>query len=432
MPRCTNLRHPVTFQLDGEAIEAELGEPVAVALIAAGKLALARSAKFHRPRGPSCLRAACDGCLARVDGRPNVMTCMVPAAEGTVVKTQNALGSREVDLLRVTDWFFPKGMNHHELFAGVPGLQGLMQTFARRVAGLGKLPSKASEPRSARRRQADVVVVGGGGAGMAIAARAADAGRRVEVIDDAIDAWGTLWALGGEEARPWEQLVARFDRHVAAGAITLRMGTTAAALYGDDLLVAGEDGAEIVTAKALVLAPGAHDGVLAFEGNDVPGILSARAAGWLLARGVVPGERVLVCVTPGADGTGEAFARAASSVAADGCRVELVQGVPLRAEGSARVKGVRVKVGEAGAAGAGAAEERHFKADTLVIDAPRAPAYELCEQAGARLRHEPRGFVPQTVRGKIRDRVFALGEVTGAKLEVGGFEGGAEEIVGQL
>jgi sarcosine oxidase subunit alpha len=425
VPRCAPLRDPVTLQFDGESIEAERGEPVAVALIAAGKLALARSAKFHRPRGPSCLRAACDGCLARVDERPNVMTCLVPAAQGTVVRTQNTLGSREVDLLRVTDWFFPRGMNHHELFAGVPGLQGLMQSFARRVAGLGKLPAKASAPRGAARRGADVVVVGGGAAGMAMAARAAEQGRHVEVIDDALEARGTLRALVGEEAAAWGGLVARFERQVAAKAIAVRLGTTVAALYGDDLLVAGSDGAEVVTARALVLAPGAHDGVLAFEGNDVPGVLSARAAGWLLARGVMVGERVVVCVAPGSGGTGEAFARAAERAAAGKkWSVEVVRGVPVRAEGSARVKGVSVDVGEG--------EPRHFKADALVIDAPRAPAYELCEQAGATLRHEPRGFVPVTERGKIRDGVFALGEVTGAKLEVEGFEAGAAQIGAQL
>ncbi len=89
--------------------------------------------------------------------------------------------------------------------------------------------------------------------------------------------------------------------------------------------------------------------------------------------------------------------------------MEVVHGVPLRAEGSARVKGVNIRIGET---------ERHFKGDALVIDAPRAPAYELCEQAGAALRHEPRGFVPQTTRGKIRDGVFAIGEVTGP-LEIG-------------
>src|ERR1700690_3632537 len=140
MSRVHPPRDPVALQLDGEDIVADRGEPVAIALIAAGHLALARSPKFHRPRGPSCMRAACDGCLARVDETPNVMTCMVAAAEGTAVVSQNRLGPREVDLLRMTDWFFPDGMNHHELFASVPGVQSVMQAFARRVAGLGRMP----------------------------------------------------------------------------------------------------------------------------------------------------------------------------------------------------------------------------------------------------------------------------------------------------
>src|SRR6185437_2199984 len=138
----------------------------------------------HRPRGPSCMRGACDGCLARVDETPNVMTCLVPAAEGTAVVTQNRLGPRDRDLLRMTDWFFPDGMNHHELFAGVPGIQTIMQGFARRVAGLGKLPTKELAGRKAQRRAVDVVIVGAGPSGMAVAVGLAEAGRKVEVIDD--------------------------------------------------------------------------------------------------------------------------------------------------------------------------------------------------------------------------------------------------------
>ncbi len=425
MPRATPPVHPVTILFDGERVVAERGEPIVAALVAAGKLGLARSPKFHRPHGPSCLRAACDGCLARVDDRPNVMTCMVAAAEGTVVKTQNTLGSREVDFLRMTDWFFPNGMNHHELFAGVPGLQGIVQTFARRVAGLGRLPGQTSAPRAARRRRADVIVVGGGAAGMAIAARAADAGREV----DSLEVGGTLRAFTGPDASPWGALRARFDERVAAGRIVVRVRTTAAALYGDDLLVAGDEGAEVVSARALVLAPGAHDGALAFEGNDVPGILSARAAGWLLARGVTLGERVVVCIVEGTGAigaTGEAFARAAARA---GQVVEVVRGVPVRVEGSARVKGVVVRESrEAGREG----EERKIKAGALVIDAPRAPAYELCEQAGARLVHTPRGFLPQLAGGRVRDGIFALGEVTGEPLEPDVIEAQADAIARAL
>jgi hypothetical protein len=74
-------------------------------------------------------------------------------------------------------------------------------------------------------------------------------------------------------------------------------------------------------------------------------------------------------------------------------------------------------------------EETH-EADALVIDAPRAPAYELCAQAGASLVHEPRGFV---VRGpKIRDGIFAAGEVIGTPLDAARMVEEAEAISGAL
>ena len=46
----------VTLEHDGVAVTAHEGEPVALALAAAGRLTLARSPKYHRARGPSCLR----------------------------------------------------------------------------------------------------------------------------------------------------------------------------------------------------------------------------------------------------------------------------------------------------------------------------------------------------------------------------------------
>jgi sarcosine oxidase, subunit alpha len=396
MPRLRPPRDPVTVHLDGEAIVAERGEPTAVALVAAGRLALARSAKFHRPRGPSCLRAACDGCLARVDGEPNVMTCRVPAAEGTRVETQNVVGSRRTDLLRMADWFFPEGMNHHELLAGVPGVQRVMQAFARRVAGLGRLPRDASPARSARRRSVDALVVGAGAAGMSAALGLARKGRRVEVVDDDLVWGGGVRGLDGDD---WRPLLDSFRQAVDGRRLTVRLQTTAAGVYRDDVLIASEGGAEIVQARTLVLAPGAHDGAVAFEGNDLPGILSARAASWMLSGGVSPGERIVVVVTAGEGAFGRAVARVHGGMT-------VVEGVPVLARGGGRIREVTVA----------GAEEQRLVCDALVIDAPGAPAYELCAQAGARLLHEPRGFVVVAPDGRIRDGVYALGEVTGAAL----------------
>jgi sarcosine oxidase subunit alpha len=397
MPRLRPPRDPVTLLFDGERIAAERGEPVATALVAAGHLVLARSPKFHRPRGPACMRAACDGCLARVAGEPNVMTCRIPATDQLVIETQNVVGTRDTDLLRMADWFFPEGMNHHELLAGVPGLERVMQAFARRVAGLGKLPKAATAVRSASRRPADVLVVGAGAAGMAVALELSRRNRSVEVVDDDLAWGGSVRLLGGPS---WAPLLGAFGEAVDASRVVLRLRTTAAAVYGDDVLVSGEGGVEVVTARTLVLAPGAHDGVVLFEGNDVPGVMSARAAAVLLGGGVSVGAHVVVAVTDGGGPFGQALADAT------GARV--LRGVPVRARGSLRVKEAWIATSD---------REERVRCDALLVDAPRAPAYELGAQAGAPLRHEPRGFVVAGSGGRIRGGVFAAGEVVGTPLD---------------
>jgi sarcosine oxidase, subunit alpha len=406
MPRLRPPRDPVPIHLDGQVVEAERGEPAAVALIAAGRLALARSPKFHRPRGPTCLRAACDGCLARVDGVPNVMTCRVPAVEGLRIETQNVVGSRDTDLLRVADWFFPEGMNHHELLAGIPGVQRVFQGIARRVAGLGKLPEGTAAPREASRREADALVVGSGPAGMAAAIALAGRGRAVEVVDDDLEWGGDARILRGAGVDTWTGLLRAFGEAVAAGRVGLSLGTTAAGIYGDDVLVvreaASESRVEVVRARTLVLAPGAHDGALAFEGNDVPGVLSARAGCRLLAHGVVPGVKVVIVRAGGGSAFGRAYASADSAA-------EVVEGVPVQVTGNTGPKGVTVATAEG---------KRRVPCDAVLLDAPPSPSYELCGQAGGQLSHEGRGYVVGTSAcGRLRAGVFTLGGVTGRRAD---------------
>jgi sarcosine oxidase subunit alpha len=252
--------------------------------------------------------------------------------------------------------------------------------------------------RAAVRRRCDVVVVGSGPAGLAAARELMERGREVEILDDALVAGG-----GASLALGWavpDDLRTR-----------VRTSTTAAGVYGDDLLVVGPAGAEVVEARALVLAPGAHDGVLAFEGNDIPGVMSARAAASFLARGVRVGERVVVAVAPGGGPYGDHLARALAS--SKDVQVTLVRGGPTRALGSSRLKQVTIRDAET-------KKLRTLKADALLVDAPRAPAYELCEQAGAPLDHRPAGFVPRVAApatGRIRDGVWAIGEVVTAALD---------------
>ena len=84
----------MTLFHDGERLSARRGEPLALTLLAADRLLLSRSPKLHRPRGPYCLRGACEGCLVRINGLPNQPACRVIVEGDEQVETQNVLGTR--------------------------------------------------------------------------------------------------------------------------------------------------------------------------------------------------------------------------------------------------------------------------------------------------------------------------------------------------
>jgi sarcosine oxidase subunit alpha len=83
----------VTLKLEGDDVDACVGESVAVALFASGERVLSRSIKYHRPRGFFCLAGHCGACLMRIDGKPNVRACKTPVRDGMAVERQNAFPS---------------------------------------------------------------------------------------------------------------------------------------------------------------------------------------------------------------------------------------------------------------------------------------------------------------------------------------------------
>src|SRR5690349_9004108 len=117
MPRLADPRFApdCTIQVDGRPLRARAGESVALALLAAGRPLVARSAKYHRPRGAFCLAGSCHQCLARVAGVQNVRTCLAPCRDGLTVEAQNALPTARGDLLGAVDLLYPHGLDHHHL-----------------------------------------------------------------------------------------------------------------------------------------------------------------------------------------------------------------------------------------------------------------------------------------------------------------------------
>lgn len=82
----------ITLIVDGEAVHAFEGEPIATALLAAGRRVFRHTTKRDEPRGVFCALGRCTDCVMVVDGRPNVRTCVTAARDGMVIETQRGLG----------------------------------------------------------------------------------------------------------------------------------------------------------------------------------------------------------------------------------------------------------------------------------------------------------------------------------------------------
>ena len=85
----------VTFTYDGKTLEGLEGEPIAVALRAAGVMVHRYTKKRHEPRGVFCAIGRCADCVMIVSGKPNVRTCITPLEEGMTVQTQYGVTAKE-------------------------------------------------------------------------------------------------------------------------------------------------------------------------------------------------------------------------------------------------------------------------------------------------------------------------------------------------
>ena len=392
----------VTILVDGKPVVARRGEPVAVALVRSGRLVFGRSVKYHRPRGPLCFEGDCDGCLMRVDGIPNVMTCRAPVAEGMKVETQNVLGTAKIDLLAATDWFFPEGLDHHHMFTRFAPVNKLMQKVARRIAGVGKLPSRVVEPIVPTVTDVDVLVIGGGAHGIQAANAAAKEGATV-MLAEALQLGGRA-ALIGDEVRALGPPVRVHEGAVVAifdeKPVGFVQGPESDETRRWALLEDGE-GLLRLQPRAVILATGRIESVVPVPANDRPGVLTPRGVLRLLAHDAIRDWRVVAL------GEGELLDHALDALREAGCEV-VGPFSPDHAELEGRPRVKRVKIGET-----------THECDAVVVSGPTSAAYPLARQAGAELGFDGQGFV---VRADPEGRttaqgVFAVGSCASCEVD---------------
>lgn len=88
----------VKFTYNGKILEGYEGEPIAVALKAAGIMVHRYTKKEHQPRGIFCAIGRCTDCVMIVDGKPNIRTCVTPLKAGMQVQTQYGVSAEPFQL----------------------------------------------------------------------------------------------------------------------------------------------------------------------------------------------------------------------------------------------------------------------------------------------------------------------------------------------
>ncbi len=412
------------LDFEGSPVRAFGGESVAVALWAAGVRTLARSPKFHRPRGAFCFEGHCASCLLRIDGRPNVRACMTPIRADLRCERQNSFPSAEVDLLAAADWMFPEQMNHHTLLTGNRVANRLLISLVRQMGGSGTLPDSPPPTGSVppvRDEIVDVCIVGAGPAGLTAAGIIARLAPRAQLllVDEQAEPGGSWLA----EPKGFALATTAADDATSAGVRILQRAAVigffsedgaesdlrADAIRGT-LAVITSDGLVRVMARRILYATGAYDQNLPFHDNDRPGVISARACGRLAFRhGVQPGRRVAI-VGPTTYGD-----RLAAGLVSAGIRADRVCRVGPRGDRLVAARGATTLRGLILASDAG--REFRIAADVIAVAATPAPASELPRQHGAEvvLDEDLGGFVALTddrYQTKAA-RVYCCGDVTG-------------------
>ena len=400
-----------SFRFDGTEYSGFSGDTLASALLANDVRLMARSFKYHRPRGvlsagseePNALVSIVNGS----SWTPNVRATVQEIYDGLEARSQNSWPSLRHDMMAVNDLMSPflsAGFYYKTFMWPRSFWEKLYEPVIRRAAGLGALTQDYDGQMYEKAFAfCDVLIVGGGPAGLAAALTAGRAGARVIVADENPEPGGRLLAeveeINGQPGHIWaDKIVAEL---AAMDNVQIMRRTTVTGVYDQGTYGALErvslhksraNGAPQETfwrivAKTAILATGALERPIAFRNNDRPGIMHAGAVrAYLNQWGVSPGRRVAIfCNNDDAHRTARDFAASGVPVAAviDTRKDAVAQGdYPL-------MTGAQI-VGTGGRHGLHSIRVRHngairtIKTDCLAVSGGWNPALHLTCHLGAR------------------------------------------------
>ena len=310
----------IRFNFDGQQYTGYQGDTLASALLANDVKLMARSFKYHRPRGVVSAGSEEPNALVQLETGahtlPNCRATEIELYEGLAAFSQNCWPSLKFDvgaINNVLGRFIPAGF-YYKTFMWPKSLWMKYEEVIRQSAGLGKAPQQ-KDPSHYDHQFAycDVLVIGGGVAGLSAALAASSSGAQVMLIDENPE-WGGLLndkdgSIRDQAASQWlAQSVRELQQHPRVHCLKR---TTVTGYYHHNYLIANQRisnhlgpaaPSEVprerlwkIRARKVVLATGAIERPLVFADNDRPGILLAGALRrYINHYGVLPGRKLAI------------------------------------------------------------------------------------------------------------------------------------------
>ena len=430
----------VRFSFDGRSYEGYAGDTLASALLANGVRLLARSFKYHRPRGLFAIGPEEPNALVtlRQGGRrePNIPATMVEIHDGLVAESQNRWPSLGLDVMGVNDLLssvLVAGFYYKTFMWPASFWQPVYERIIRKSAGMGIAPDQPDPDRYERAHAfCDVLVIGAGPAGLAAARKAGETGARVLLVEQM--AW-----LGGNAANAGAA-VPDADAIAGMGNVTVMTRTTAFGQYDGNCFALVERVADhlpvppegqprqrywTVRARRVVFATGALERPLVFRNNDLPGVMLASAAqGYAKRFAARPGRRAVVFTN------NDSAYRAAFDLAGSGVEIALLvdarEAPPPGLAAEVRAAGIEILAGHAVARARGRQKlksvevarlsadgsallppGRRIACDLLAISGGWSPVVHLMSHKGGRPTYDAdlQAFLPGGLIGPDQEAV---------------------------
>jgi len=370
-------KHPILREPKGDKMEfffngiplyGRAKEAISSALFANGIHAFGRHPKDGAPQGIFCANGQCGQCLVLVDGVP-MKACITPVEEGLKVRSLDDLP---------------------DLYPDDTGIS---------VSEVGTTDT-------------EVLIIGGGPAGLSAGSELGSMGVRTIIVDDKQELGGKL-ALQSHNffgsirdcfagTRGFE-IGERLSRSMEMfESVEIWLNSPVVGVFSDGKFGISNDGVyRLVQAKRVIIATGAREKVLAFNGCDLPGIYGAGAFQTLVNRDLVKAAKKLFIIGGGNVGLIAAYQALQAGIEVQGIAEALPRcggykvhldkllrlGVPiytshtvLKAEGNDHIGSILISEIDPSFAPI-RGTEKEFHVDTLLVAVGLSPVDEITGKA---------------------------------------------------